>query len=75
VGTYGDAFSIECKYSKQPSYTVVREAAWQASAQALPHQMPIGVVGKMGETLDGVIVVMRLRDFLDWHVKDEERDL
>lgn len=68
VGTPGDAFSIECKYSKQPSYGLVRTAAREAHLQALPHQMPVGVVGKMGETLDGVIVVMLLSDFLEWHV-------
>ena len=64
-------YSIECKYSKAPSYGLVRRSVDEAQSAAGPLDVAVGVVGKQGDPFTETLVVMKLEDFLTWFVHPE----
>ena len=60
-----DAYSIEVKHRKRlPAW--IEDAVTQAERNATPGKLPLAVLHESGRRHDNDLVVVRLRDFVEW---------
>lgn len=77
-----DSYTIECKISKQPSWTVLRQALEQAVTHSRggrngrgQARLPgLAIIGKLGQPVLDSVVAMTLEDFLRHFHKGSRND-
>ncbi len=71
-----DNWSIECKLSARPTYSLIYGACLQAERQAEHEfQCPVAVVKKTRVPMRNALVVMRLETFREWFIGGMVREV